>query len=160
MAPGMPYPMGAIYEDATRHEESINLSILSTDVFADQARLEKLGARVVVPATAVSDVTTFGRVSDPQGDVFSLFANDQTPERLQDFAAQGQQQIQQMARQPTPGTYARFEIGTTDAQAIETFYTQAGGSSSTTPPTAGPTPTSSPATRGRRAACTTTAPPT
>jgi predicted enzyme related to lactoylglutathione lyase len=49
------------------------------------------------------------------------------PKRLQDFAAQGQQQIQQMARQPTPGAYARFEIGTTDAQAIETFYTQAFG---------------------------------
>jgi predicted enzyme related to lactoylglutathione lyase len=127
MAPGMPYPMGAIYHNSASPEETINVSILSADVAADQARLEKLGAGVVVPATRVSDVTTFARLTDPQGNAFSLFQNNQTPERLQDFAAQGQQQMEQLAQQPTPGSYAWFEIGTTDPTATETFYTRAFG---------------------------------
>ncbi|MDQ3765153.1 MAG: VOC family protein [Actinomycetota bacterium] len=119
--------MGAIYDNAASLEETVNVSILSTDVAADQARLEELGAGVVVAATQVSDVTTFSRMSDPAGNVFSLFANNQTPDRLQDFAEQGQQQMEQLARQPTPGSYAWFEIGTTDPKATEDFYGKAFG---------------------------------
>ncbi|MEU5002419.1 VOC family protein [Streptomyces sp. NPDC021622] len=127
MAPGMPYPMGAVYENSRSPEETINASIVSSDVAADQDRLEKLGATVVVPATQVSDVTAFGRMADLRGNVFSLFQNDQTPERLKDFAEQGQAQMQEMAAKPVPGSFAWFEIGTTDAESTEDFYRRAFG---------------------------------
>ncbi|MGG7569435.1 VOC family protein [Streptomyces sirii] len=127
MAPGMPFPMGAIYDNANSPEEALNVSIVSADVAADQERLEKLGAQVIVPATQVSDVTTFARMADPRGNVFSLFQNNQTPERLKDFAEQGQEQMEEMAGRPVPGSYAWFEVGTTDAKATQDFYGQAFG---------------------------------
>ncbi|GAA2680127.1 VOC family protein [Streptomyces lunalinharesii] len=127
MAPGMPFPMGAIYDNADSPEETMNVSVVSADVTADQAKLEQLGASVVVPATRVGDVTAFARLADPQGNVFSLFQNNQTPERLKGFAEQGQEQMQQMAAQPVPGAYAWFEVGTTDPKATEDFYHRAFG---------------------------------
>ncbi|MGD3111501.1 VOC family protein [Streptomyces sp. YGL11-2] len=127
MAPGMPFPMGAIYDNAHSPEETMNVSIVSADVAADQERLEKTGATVVVPATAVSDVTTFARLADPRGNVFSLFQNNQTPERLKEFADQAGEQMQEMTAGPVPGAYAWFEIGSTDAEATKDFYTRAFG---------------------------------
>ncbi|MER7991275.1 VOC family protein [Streptomyces noursei] len=127
MAPGMPFPMGAIYDNTNVPEEAMNVSIVSADVTADQERLEKLGTQVIVPATQVSDVTTFARMADPQGNVFSLFQNDQTPERLREFAEAGQEQMKEMAGKPVPGSYAWFEVGTTDAKATEDFYRRAFG---------------------------------
>jgi uncharacterized protein len=157
MAPGTPYPMGAIYQREGSGEEAMNVSIISTDVAADQTKLEKLGARVIVPATRVGDVTTFARMADPRGSVFSLFAGNQTPGRLKGFAEQGQRQMEEMAAKPVPGSYAWFEVGTTDAEATRDFYSRrsAGVSSSTRRLAASPTPTSSRAASGRRAACTT-----
>ena len=140
MAPGMPFPMGAIYHDTASAEETINVSILSTDVAADQARLEKLGAGVIVPATQVSDVTTFARLTDPQGNVFSIFQNNQTPERLKEFAEHGQEQMEQLATTPVPGSFAWFEIGTTDPTTTEDFYTRAFGWRFVVDDTAGATP--------------------
>ncbi|OAR22026.1 hydroxylase [Streptomyces sp. ERV7] len=127
MAPGMPFPMGAIYDNAHSPEETMNVSIVSADVAADQKKLESLGASVVVPATQVSDVTTFARLADPQGNVFSLFQNNQTPERLKEFAGQAGEQMQEMAAKPGPGSYAWFEIGTTNPAATQDFYSQAFG---------------------------------
>ncbi|QRX95060.1 hypothetical protein [Streptomyces noursei] len=72
MAPGLPFPMGAIYDNADSPEEALNVSIVSADVGADQERLEKLG-------------------------------------------------------RPVPGSYAWFEVGTTDAEATADFYRQAFG---------------------------------
>ncbi|MFI6502367.1 VOC family protein [Nonomuraea typhae] len=122
MAPGREFPMGAVYEGPGM--EAPNVSIVSADVAADQARLEKLGATVVVPATQVSDVTTFARLADPQGNVFSLFQNDRTPERLREFSGRAREQ---MSAAPVPGAYAWFEIGTGDVQATREFYGQAFG---------------------------------
>ncbi|MFK0295091.1 VOC family protein [Streptomyces sp. NPDC090442] len=125
MAPGMPFPMGAIYENADHPEEAMNVSIVSSDVVADQERLAKLGARVIVPAAQVADVTVFARLADPRGNVFSLFQNNQTPARLKEFADQGQEQMGEMLGGPVPGSYAWFEVGTTDAEATQDFYGRA-----------------------------------
>lgn len=127
MAPGMPFPMGAIYDNARSPEETMNLSIVSADVAADQDRLEKLGATVVVPATQVGDVTTFARLADPQGNVFSLFQNNQIPERLKEFAGNTSNQMQESMGEPVPGSYAWFEVGTTNPETTEDFYTKAFG---------------------------------
>ncbi|MER7468129.1 VOC family protein [Streptomyces sp. NPDC097981] len=59
--------------------------------------------------------------------MFSLFQNDQTPERLKDFAEQGREQMQETAAKPAPGSFAWFEIGTTDAESTEDFYRRAFG---------------------------------
>ncbi len=125
MAPGMPFPMGAIYEGPGG--EVVNVAIVSADVAACQAKLERLGAQVVVPATAVGDVTTFARLADPRGNVFTLFQNNRAPQRLAEFAEQAQDQMGEMAATPVPGSYAWFEIGTGDAAATESFYGQAFG---------------------------------
>ncbi|MEV2274427.1 VOC family protein [Nocardiopsis sp. NPDC049922] len=127
MAPGMPFPMGAIYDNAHSPVEATNVSIVSADVAAAQERLEALGATAVVPATRVCDVTTFARVADPRGTVFSLFQNDQTPERLREFAERGQEQMAETAARPVPGSFAWFEIGTADADATRSFYADAFG---------------------------------
>ncbi|WAL99449.1 VOC family protein [Streptomyces sp. Je 1-369] len=82
---------------------------------------------MIVPATTVSDVTVFARLADPRGNVFSLFQNNRTPERLQEFAEQGQEQMREMAGRPVPGAYAWFEIGTADAEATKDFYSRAFG---------------------------------
>lgn len=58
MAPGARWPMGAIYHGEAGGE-SINLSVYSTDIAADVEKLKVLGATVIVPATAVGDVTVF-----------------------------------------------------------------------------------------------------
>jgi predicted enzyme related to lactoylglutathione lyase len=160
MAPGKPFPMGAIYQDEGDASELINVSIVSADVAADQARLEKLGASMVVPATEVGDVTTFARLADPHGNVFSIFQNNQAPERLAEFAEQAQEQMAEMMGKPAPGSYAWFEIGTTDPRPARTSTAghSAGRSSSTTrPAAASSTTTSSPGTSGPQAACTTSA---
>ncbi|WP_424216555.1 VOC family protein (plasmid) [Streptomyces sp. BI20] len=127
MAPGMPYPMGAVHERAGAREEAMNVSIVSADVPGDQAGLEALGARVIVPATAVSDVTVFARLADPRGNVFSIFRHGAAPERLEEFAAAGREQMAEVAMAPKPGAYAWFEIGTTDARATTEFWSKAFG---------------------------------
>ncbi|MGE7439357.1 VOC family protein [Kitasatospora sp. NPDC001175] len=126
-APGMPFPMGAIHERAGSAEEAMNVSIVSADVAADQARLEELGAKVIVPTTAVCDVTVFARLADPRGNVFSLFQNGESPKRLKEFAESCQAQMTEVAMMPKPGAYAWFEIGTADAEATRAFWTAAFG---------------------------------
>ncbi|MFD3328220.1 VOC family protein [Streptomyces sp. NPDC058701] len=58
IAPGAPWPMGAIQQGDTGGEV-VNLSMLSADVEADVDRLAALGAEVVFPASAVGEVTVF-----------------------------------------------------------------------------------------------------
>ncbi|MEU5302657.1 hypothetical protein ACH4YO_27710 [Streptomyces noursei] len=82
-------------------------------------------------------MTTFARMADPRGNVFSLFQNNQTPERLREFAEQGQEQMQEMLGRPVPGSYPWFEVGTTDAEATADFYRQAFGWRCTLDETAG-----------------------
>ncbi|MYT32938.1 MULTISPECIES: VOC family protein [unclassified Streptomyces] len=128
MAPGMPWPMGAITsrEGGAGVGEASNLSILSTDVAADVERLRALGASVEVPATQVSDVTVFARLRDPQGNVFSLFSQS-TAARFEDRMEASHEQMEQVAFEPRPGAFAWFEIGTTDPEATRDFYARAFG---------------------------------
>ncbi|KAA6223361.1 VOC family protein [Streptomyces albofaciens JCM 4342] len=125
LAPGAPWPMGAIQQGDTG-DEAINLSILSTDVHADVDALTDLGATVVVPATPVGDVTVFARLQDPRGNLFSLFSQS-TSQRFEERIAGTEEYLQQAAFTPKPGSMAGFEIGTTDVKATTDFYTQGFG---------------------------------
>lgn len=108
--------MGAIQQGDT-DDEGINLSILSADVPADVDRLTRLGASVVVPVTALSDVTVFTRLKDPRGNLFSIFSRS-TSERITGT----QEHMQKAAFTPQPGSMAWFEIGTADPGASMDFY--------------------------------------
>ncbi|QIS14184.1 VOC family protein [Nocardia arthritidis] len=125
IAPGAPFPMGAIHETASAIEQ-INVSILSADVAADVDRLTKLGASVIVPATQVADVTWFAVLTDPRGNPFSLFSRS-TSERFEERMQTGEQAIAESASKPLRGSMAWFEIGSTDPDATERFYTEAFG---------------------------------
>ncbi|MFF9900970.1 VOC family protein [Streptomyces longispororuber] len=125
LAQGAPWPMGAIQAGDT-DDEVVNLSILSADVHADVNRLTALGARVVVPATQVSDVTVFARLADPRGNLFSLFSQS-TSQRFEDRIAGTQEYLQQAARTPPPGAMGSFEIGTSDLKVTTDFYTDGFG---------------------------------
>ncbi len=125
IAPGAPWPMGAIQQGDT-DGEAINLSILSTDVHADVDKLTALGATVVVPATQVADVTVFARLADPRGNLFSLFSQS-TSQRFEERMAGTEEYMQQAAFTPKPGSMGWFEIGTTDLKATCDFYTAAFG---------------------------------
>lgn len=125
IAPGAPFPMGAIQE-APGSPTRMNLSILSADVATDVEKLTKLGATVQVPATQVADVTWFAVLADPHGNVFSLFSRSES-ERFEERMNQGEKAIQEAKYQPTPGSMGWFELGTTDAKATQDFYTQAFG---------------------------------
>ncbi|WP_228974714.1 VOC family protein [Streptomyces sp. DH12] len=125
LAPGAPWPMGAIQQGDTG-EEAINLSILSTDVHRDVDRLTGLGAKIVVPATPVGDVTVFARLRDPRGNLFSLFSQSAS-QRFEERIAGTEEYMRQAADAPKPGTMAGFEIGTTDVRATIDFYTQGFG---------------------------------
>ncbi|MFD8085347.1 VOC family protein [Kitasatospora sp. NPDC059722] len=115
-APGTPVPMGAIHEDADGPEERVSVCVVSADVAADRERLEKLGASVVVPETRAPDGTWSARMADPRGNVFSIVGDG--PVREQD---------EPVAAGPVPGSYAWFEVGTTDSEATEGFYSAAFG---------------------------------
>ncbi|MFW5418011.1 VOC family protein [Nocardiopsis sp. CNT-189] len=125
LAPGAPWPMGAVQQGDTGGE-SVNLSILSSDVRADVDRLTGLGAAVAVPATQVADVTVFARLADPRGNLFSLFSQSDS-ERFEERIAEAGEYMEQAASAPPPGSPAGFEIGTADAQATADFYTAAFG---------------------------------
>ncbi|MFD3807947.1 VOC family protein [Streptomyces sp. NPDC058611] len=125
IAPGAPWPMGAIQQGDTGGEV-INLSMLSTDVAADVDRLTALGAEAVVPATAVGDVTVFARLKDPRTNTFSLFSRG-TSENLAERAQATEEHMEASAYRPQPGSMAWFEIGTTDPQTTIGFYTKAFG---------------------------------
>lgn len=125
LGPGAPWPMGAIQQGDTGGE-SLNLSVLSADVHDDVEKLIALGAQVLVPATAVGDVTVFARLADPRGNVLSLFSRGESA-KLADRAKATEEQMQQAAAAPQAGAMAGFEIGTTDAQATMAFYTAAFG---------------------------------
>ncbi|MCC3771286.1 VOC family protein [Streptomyces sp. UNOC14_S4] len=125
IAPGAPWPMGAIEQGGTGGEV-INLSVLSADVHDDVERLTKLGATVLVPPTAVGDVTVFARLRDPLGNAFALFSRT-TSQQLEERAASTEEHIEQAAYAPAPGSFAWFEIGTTDPQATREFYEAAFG---------------------------------
>ncbi|AEW98105.1 MULTISPECIES: VOC family protein [Streptomycetaceae] len=121
LAPGAPWPMGAVQQGDTG-EEAINLSILSADVPADVDKLTGLGATVVVPATPVGDVTVFARVRDPRGNLLSLFSQS-TSRRFEERITGTRRYMEQAAFTPKPGSMAWFEIGTTDVKATTDFYT-------------------------------------
>ncbi|MWA08368.1 VOC family protein [Streptomyces sp. BA2] len=125
LAPGAPWPMGAIQQGDTG-DEAINLSILSADVHTDINKLTGLGATVVVPATPVGDVTVFARLKDPRGNLFSLFSQS-TSQRFEERIAGTEEYMRRAAFTPEPGTMAGFQIGTTDVQATTDFYTQGFG---------------------------------
>ncbi|MCM6778247.1 VOC family protein [Nocardia sp. CDC159] len=125
IAPGAPFPMGAISE-APGAPARINLSILSTDVRADVDRLAKLGAAVEIPATQVADVTWFAVLTDPRGNPFSLFSRSES-ERFEERMRKGEKAIEEAKYQPTPGSMGWFELGTTDAATTQDFYTRAFG---------------------------------
>ncbi|MFJ4878933.1 VOC family protein [Streptomyces sp. NPDC088745] len=123
-APGAPWPMGAVQQGDTG--EVINLSVLSADVFADVEKLAALGAKVLVPATRVGDVTVFARLADPQGNTFSLFARG-TSAGLAGRRQATEQHIERAVRTPRPGMMAGFEIATSDSAATRAFYEAAFG---------------------------------
>ncbi|WP_242587749.1 VOC family protein [Streptomyces sp. MST-110588] len=125
LAPGAPWPMGAI-QQGDIGDEAINLSILATDVHAEVEKLTGLGATVVVPATQVGDVTVFARLKDPRGNLFSLFSQS-TSQRFKERIAGTEEYVQQAACTPQPGTMAGFEIGTTDVKATTDFCTRGFG---------------------------------
>ncbi|MFH8611600.1 VOC family protein [Streptomyces sp. NPDC018029] len=125
IAPSAPWPMGAIQQGDTGGE-TLNLSVLSADVHADVDRLAALGARVLVPATAVGEVTVFARLTDPRGNVLSLFSRGESA-KLAERARATEGDMEQAAAAPQPGTMARFEIGTTDAKTTMGFYAAAFG---------------------------------
>lgn len=125
IAPGAPFPMGAITEMSSA-PEGINLSIMSSDVAADVDRLVKLGAAVIVPATQVADVTWFAVLTDPKGNPFSLFSRSES-ERFHERMTEGEQAIAAAAYRPTPGSMGWFELGTTDAPRTQEFYAAAFG---------------------------------
>ncbi|WP_229891716.1 VOC family protein [Streptomyces mashuensis] len=125
LAPGAPWPMGAIQQGDTG-DEAVNLSVLSADVHADVEKLTALGATVVVPATRVGDVTVFARFKDPRGNLFSLFSRSAS-ERFEERIAGTGESMQQAVFAPKPGSMAWFEIGTTDPRATIGFYTNAFG---------------------------------
>ncbi|MBF6060027.1 hypothetical protein IU500_00075 [Nocardia terpenica] len=100
----------------------MDTSILSADV----ARLTKLGATVVIPATQVGDVTWFAVLADPQGNPFSLFSRS-TSERFEERMEVGEGYMVQAAAKPARGSMAWFEVGTTDHKATQSFYTRAFG---------------------------------
>ncbi|GAA2716348.1 MULTISPECIES: VOC family protein [Streptomyces] len=125
LAPGAPWPMGAIAE-GDPVGKAVSLSVLSTDVAADTARLTALGATVVVPPTQVGDVTVFTRLRDVRGNNISLFSRTSAP-RLQERMEDSEQQMEQIAAAPRPGMFAWFEIGTTDPEATKSFYQDAFG---------------------------------
>lgn len=125
IAPDAPFPMGAIFETPAAAER-INVSILSIDVAADVARLAKLGATVVIPATQVGDVTWFAVLADPQGNAFSLFSRS-TSERFEERMEVGEDYMVQAAAKPARGSMAWFEVGTTDYKATQSFYARAFG---------------------------------
>ncbi|MDT0449216.1 VOC family protein [Streptomyces hesseae] len=125
IAPGAPWPMGAI-EQGGSGSEVINLSVLSADVPADVERLRKLGATLVVPATTVGEVTVFARLRDPLGNTFALFSRTASDE-LAERAAATEEHLAQAAYAPAAGSFAWFEIGTTDPQASSEFYGEAFG---------------------------------
>ncbi|MFH8409089.1 VOC family protein [Streptomyces sp. NPDC018019] len=125
LAPGAPWPMGAIQQGDT-DDEVINLSILSADVPADVDKLTALGATVVVPATQVADVTVFARLADPRGNLFSLFSQS-TSQRFEERIAGTEEYMAQAAFTPPPGAMAGFEIGTTDPKTTTAFYTDGFG---------------------------------
>ncbi|WP_307840363.1 VOC family protein [Streptomyces sp. G44] len=125
LAQDAPWPMGAIQQGANG-DEVVNLSILSADVHADEARLTALGATVVVPATQVADVTVFARLTDPRGNLFSLFSQS-TSQRFEERIAGTQEYVQQAAHTPLPGAMGWFEIGTADLKATTDFYTDGFG---------------------------------
>ncbi|WP_030786521.1 VOC family protein [Streptomyces sp. NRRL S-920] len=125
IAPGASWPMGAIQQGDTGGE-SLNLSILSADVHADVDKLTALGAQVLVPATAVGEVTVFARLVDPRGNALSLFSRGESA-KLAERARATEEHMEQTVAAPQPGAMARFEIGTTDAQATRDFYAAAFG---------------------------------
>ncbi|GAA0443202.1 hypothetical protein GCM10009544_02500 [Streptomyces stramineus] len=125
LAPGAPWPMGAIQQGDTGGE-TLNLSVLSADVHADVDKLTALGAQIVVPATAVGEVTVFARLKDPRGNVLSLFSRGESAQ-LAERAQATEEHMQQAAAAPQPGAMAWFEIGTTDLQATTDFYASAFG---------------------------------
>ncbi|NNH68658.1 VOC family protein [Nocardia uniformis] len=125
MAPEAPWPMGAISESGSGGEQ-INVSVFSEDVSADVDRLCEAGATVLVPATQVADVTWFAVLADPQGNPFSLFSRTSN-EDLKDRAKATEEHFEQSSYAPSQGSFAWFEIGTTDADATRAFYSQAFG---------------------------------
>ncbi|MFI6999295.1 VOC family protein [Nocardia sp. NPDC050175] len=125
IAPGAPFPMGAIQEAPGTPTRS-NLSILSSDVRADTDRLTKLGATVQVPVTQVSDVTWFAVLADPLGNPFSLFSRSES-ERFSERMEYGEQAITESMFQPKPGWMGGFELATTGPQTTREFYAQAFG---------------------------------
>ncbi|WP_194813663.1 VOC family protein [Nocardia sp. XZ_19_385] len=125
MAPGAQWPMGAISESDSSGEQ-INVSAFSEDVSADADRLREAGATVLVPATQVADVTWFAVLADPQGNPFSLFSRTSNAS-LKDRAAATEEHFEQSSYTPAPGSFAWFEIGTTDADATREFYNKAFG---------------------------------
>ncbi|KNB54027.1 VOC family protein [Streptomyces caatingaensis] len=138
LAPGAPWPMGAIQQGDTG-DEAVNLSILSADVHADVERLTGLGATVVVPATQVADVTVFARLADPRGNLFSLFSRSAS-RRFEERIAGTDAYMRQTARTPEPGAMGRFEIGTADVRETTDFYRAAFGWRFERDGTAGGTP--------------------
>ncbi|WP_297612709.1 VOC family protein [Nocardia sp.] len=125
IAPGAPFPMGAIQEAAGTPTGS-RLSILSADVRADVDRLSKLGATVQVRATQVSDVTWFAVLTDPLGNPFSLFSRSES-ERFSERMEHGEQAITESMFQPQPGWMGGFELATTDPGTTREFYSRAFG---------------------------------
>ncbi|MFC0842343.1 VOC family protein [Streptomyces noboritoensis] len=125
MAPGAPWPMGAIQQDVCGGEV-VNLSVMSADVRDDVERLERLGAKVVVPATTVGEVTVFARLLDPRDNTFAVFSRT-TSKDLAERAVATEEHIAQTVQGPAPGGFAWFEIGTNDPQATKEFYGRAFG---------------------------------
>ncbi|WP_424889037.1 VOC family protein [Streptomyces sp. XH2] len=119
-APGAALPMGGIREPAPDGEETMCLSVRSTDVEADMARLTDLGAK---PAGSVGPATDGGpcaRLRDPRGTLFSVW--QAAGNAADDPAGAGG-----AAGIPGPGSLGWFEIGTTDIEASKTFYAKAFG---------------------------------
>ncbi|MGI0119061.1 VOC family protein [Zooshikella sp. RANM57] len=106
-------PMGGIQQTSSASTPTnIMLSIRSDDVQADTKRLALLGAKIVNQPVQANEVT-YAIMQDPQGNLFSIFKCSGVVE--QDDAP------------PTLGSFAWFEVGTSDVKTTQAFYQTAFG---------------------------------
>lgn len=110
-------PIGAIDRLANGDTDGSAISILAVDVAAAVEQVERLGGTTVTPTTETADGAVVARVRDPQGNVVALVSATE--------AAAGPRPMP--TAPATPGTFARFEIGSTDMDATRRFYEQAFG---------------------------------
>jgi predicted enzyme related to lactoylglutathione lyase len=113
---GSTLPMGAVDVLADGDTDGSAISILAADVAAGVADVERLGGRTITPPSEAAGGAVVARVRDPLGNVVALVSGAEPAEAAPAPAASA-----------TPGTFTRFEIGSTDMDATRRFYERAFG---------------------------------